>query len=558
MRSGLMFPGVVFLAGCLSTIAFATDSTGMAVPIVPEPPSFEAVLSTPPPIVASTPQQLFQQREVALLDSIAQTEATLATVRTSAASQMPVLSAKDEFETSEAYAARKSAWEKALDAACAVSVKPLQQRVAGLEKSLKELRKQLGDYQGSLEITSSPTGAKVLMNGKEVGKTPLTLEHLWAGQMTLTLSYEGYLQFVATPQVQAGKNTELVAQLQEKSMFSQGNEVNLSALLAQDTTSINVYEGRIVRLKSRVAEVDMEMAAILANLDQQNPLEPKGEFETQKIFEKRASNWRTEGLARNSILQLKYQSYRTRLLRGIEVLQDYIVELEGKPKEIALFNTEISLGTYDADGAKYPFSLEHHQEGISFRWEGSMGMGIEDAKAMKKQTSSLDVKAYYYEIPVLVNGSTVYPAMQSLVVSRAGKLVPTTGVFQYPASLLQDPGVAATIARADSLGKGLVETRHLTAAYALNYEGKGASGTHGGPSKLAWIRGALVVGSVAGIVGGYFMNRDASRLAHEYNPLNLAQANSQLDDIRAKEKLRNIGYAAGGVMGLACVVTLAF
>ena len=76
-----------------------------------------------------------------------------------------------------------------------------------------EIVQQSSQSSGSMEITSSPTGATVMVNDIQRGTTPLTLPDLPAGPYRVTFSREGYSVFTTPVNVEAGRISEVAATL---------------------------------------------------------------------------------------------------------------------------------------------------------------------------------------------------------------------------------------------------------------------------------------------------------------------------------------------------------
>lgn len=70
-----------------------------------------------------------------------------------------------------------------------------------------------GQYFGTLEIASRPSGASVFVNGRAVGVTPLTLPRQRAGSLALTITREGFNRWSSAIQVRSGVSTEVNATL---------------------------------------------------------------------------------------------------------------------------------------------------------------------------------------------------------------------------------------------------------------------------------------------------------------------------------------------------------
>lgn len=536
--------------------AFPVDSTAVApAPAAEAPaqePQIEVITQAEAPKDAKSVQLA---KEQAIRDSILTVDQAIANA--CASIEMPPFAPKDEFETSEAFTLRKTTWEKSKEEKCAGVVAPLKKKKDDLTTAFREVQKQGADLKGSLEITSNPKGARIFIDGIEMGKSPTTIEDLWAGKVQVKLILDGYQEFFAAADVKGKDNVELAAILQEKSIFSEMDEVNLSGLLAKDTPSVAVYQTRISRIQTRLEQVKGEFETILLEIRLKNPLPPKNEFETQEAYDKRQADWKKKDDEATGSSRGKYELYKTRLSRAIEVLQDYILVAAGEPKSLDIPAAQMTLGAYNADASQYAFTAQNEKDGFSFLYEGSLKMSPEDAKATNKVSDGFKLTAKYYDIPVVFNGSTVYPAWHSLVVDNAGKNFPADGKFKLPATWYEDASVAAAIARADSLRKGLINVRGLEAAYALEY---GASSTGSGSSRvLMWVARGILFASSAAIGGyGYLQQKKADDLSDQYNPQNAQQGRDKLQDIRDKELVRDRAYFGSAILAVAGAITFAF
>lgn len=68
--------------------------------------------------------------------------------------------------------------------------------------------------QGNLVISSEPAGALVLLDGEQVGVTPLELKNIPAGRHTVTLRKEGFKVYQTTVEVEAHRLAEINAKLE--------------------------------------------------------------------------------------------------------------------------------------------------------------------------------------------------------------------------------------------------------------------------------------------------------------------------------------------------------
>ena len=69
-------------------------------------------------------------------------------------------------------------------------------------------------FVGSLSISSRPTGATVILDGRAVGTTPLTLPEVAAGSHAVRLVLEGYHSWSVSAQVVAGQSKRVNASLE--------------------------------------------------------------------------------------------------------------------------------------------------------------------------------------------------------------------------------------------------------------------------------------------------------------------------------------------------------
>lgn len=68
-------------------------------------------------------------------------------------------------------------------------------------------------FVGDLSIVSTPAGARVFINGRAVGVTPLVLRERQAGSVAIQIANEGFERWSASVQVRAGQMTNVAATL---------------------------------------------------------------------------------------------------------------------------------------------------------------------------------------------------------------------------------------------------------------------------------------------------------------------------------------------------------
>jgi PEGA domain len=68
-------------------------------------------------------------------------------------------------------------------------------------------------FRGSLVVNSRPSGARVFLNGRSVGQTPLVLRNQAAGSRAVRVALDGYEPWSSAVQVIADTETHLRAEL---------------------------------------------------------------------------------------------------------------------------------------------------------------------------------------------------------------------------------------------------------------------------------------------------------------------------------------------------------
>jgi hypothetical protein len=70
-------------------------------------------------------------------------------------------------------------------------------------------------YTGTVVFESRPTGARVVLDGREVGRTPLVLPSVRAGSHVVRLELAGHRTWTAAVRVIADDRTRIAASLEE-------------------------------------------------------------------------------------------------------------------------------------------------------------------------------------------------------------------------------------------------------------------------------------------------------------------------------------------------------
>ena len=72
-----------------------------------------------------------------------------------------------------------------------------------------------GLFFGSLSVESRPAGAKVFIDGKLSGTTPLVLPQIGAGEHAVRLEHDGYQRWSSSVRVMSGERNRVTASLEK-------------------------------------------------------------------------------------------------------------------------------------------------------------------------------------------------------------------------------------------------------------------------------------------------------------------------------------------------------
>ena len=73
-----------------------------------------------------------------------------------------------------------------------------------------------GAKVGSLMVDSRPAGARVFVDGKMVGTTPMLLDAIAAGDHTVRLELDGFSPWTATSKVAGAERTRVSGSLEQR------------------------------------------------------------------------------------------------------------------------------------------------------------------------------------------------------------------------------------------------------------------------------------------------------------------------------------------------------
>jgi len=517
--------------------------------------------------------ETYSKRSALVQDSIIAMQAEIEKVKQSAAASMPVLEPKGEYEKQADFEARKANWEKELSEKTQRDVKAVADRIAELEKAKKKIEENQILLYCFVEIKSKPAAASVFVNSKELGVTPLEFNNFLPGYMVIRVQKEGYEPWDTTLTLQAGQKLKLNAALREASIFSQEEELDFPKILAKDTTTAGYYS-RIKMVKARGKQVDGERDIIFEKFVKSRPVfEPKRPGETPQDFERRQYLVRRDSIKYAEWLQEKYDTYKNKLARTIETLEDYIIDAESMVITEAPLNALMALGAYDADKEVFDVYVFDTLDAKSpFNFVGKVGVPLDTAKVMNRSIEGFLVGISYLNYPFVVKDSSFNLAMKELILSRKSVPLKVDGEFKRIDRFEAMDGYGAWRAHADSLLNGMLKPQGLDLNYALSGGGKEAvSGGGGGLGWRGWTRIVAFTATAAFGTLAVMKNMKVADYKDKFNKINndknkpttnvngeysqwYAEVKHNWDAVNDNEKSRNIfsglagGFAAVGIL----------
>ncbi|GHV16991.1 hypothetical protein AGMMS49938_17480 [Fibrobacterales bacterium] len=462
----------------------ATPSPTAMPVLVPTPVS----ATTPAPVAIPTPTTLdleklsakgqsfetYSANRALLADSIAHTNSRIDSVTQAATANQPALAPKGEFEKQTEFDQRKKDREAGLSKQIGATIKPFEERRAALQKADGKIKDIQSTMLSSLEVQTTPAVSKITLNGKDSVFSPATFKDYAPGEIRIQIEKQDYEPRDTLITLLPSTKLKLSFTLEEKSIFSVADEINIRQILAQDTPSVAVYRARIERIRARQIQVDEEIAQIITAFPAAYPqLDSQKPDETAEQFSARQTEWMAEGQRRVGVLRQKHQDYSARLDRTAEVLEDYIIADESRIITEFPLTSEIALGAYDADKEHFELTVQDTAGTKSpFVFAGSVGIPVATAKEMNRSTAGFAVSIQYLNYPFRIDTVSVNLAMQKLNITHNTKPVTVVGEFKEIPYYVSQPGYASYKTHSDFLLAGTIKPRGLDIAYAL---GKQAS-----------------------------------------------------------------------------------
>lgn len=412
---------------------------------------------------------------------------------------------------------------------------------------------------GKIVVNTYPENAQVVLSSSgESKEAPASFEGVVPGQMTVTVSYPSYETKVVTLVLKTSESQSLNVRLEEESVFSRRDEINLTELLLKNSKSAEEYQRRIAIVENRIKQSDLERSQVINKFMASYPkLAPQQVGETDGEFNARREEWQNEGNRLYVELVHKCDAYRERLLRAVEVLQDYIVAVQSEKVRATAPNARVTIGSYDSEAEQFSISvIDTLDKEIPFAFNGVMKMPIDDA-AVFNRDARFKTEVEYLNFPLKTQLGNRYIAMSNLFLSREGIELNVDGVFAS-VDYSGEADFVAWKAKSDSIMEGSLKARGLTSDYAFD----AGITDNDSWSWRAWTRIAATVFVIGGLTAGIYENAQAKNVADNYNAegnhdgkMSLSEAK---DKINHHETLRGVFYGLAGAGLLAGIVTFVF
>ena len=101
-------------------------------------------------------------------------------------------------------------------ASVVVELKRTASKAAAPSMRSKSSGSAASEARGSVSVQSRPAGARVFVNNRLIGSTPLAIPDLAAGPAAVRIEMDGYQTWATTVQVNAGQRTTVTASLDRK------------------------------------------------------------------------------------------------------------------------------------------------------------------------------------------------------------------------------------------------------------------------------------------------------------------------------------------------------
>jgi len=339
------------------------------------------------------------------------------------------------------------------------------------------------------------------------------------------------------------------------SAFKEDFQPNWGGLLEKNTNA-DGYKGRIDTLSYKINEMNVKIAQLNRQL---------GTLLLQKSDSTK--------IAKN--LREKNFIYLTRLKKGGEVIQDYLLQEQAKVLRTDRKKVDMSLGAYDIDKQEFDLGMRDvYSEQYPFDFVGKVKIPPDQAEIIDRKTDDFTVSIDYINYPLMIKGVKVFPGAKKAYVFYKDREFQNDGVFRNVEGFENVEGYLEWALRADSLIFGKLQPKDLTPSYAMQ---KVKYSEDTGPSWWTvprFVRVAAFTLSAASLITAIAQNDRVDKKlktaktalaeaeAVMFDPILYPEKRSDYYDEKKKlenaETMRNGFYISAGAFGVIGLVSFAF
>lgn len=288
-----------------------------------------------------------------------------------------------------------------------------------------------------LTITSKPSGADVYIDGIRKGITPYEAGAVFSPSVVVQIQKEDYYiqeNFINLEgKAQVTKNFTL----SKKRSFENDSGINVDALTAENTESIDEIDQRITVIENKIEVQKTDSMKAVAGFERSYPsFQPQGEFEKPSDFQERETKYQEQKNIEKE--QIGFSSGNTikRLTQAEEKVRIYKEIVENRSNQRYFTTDSINLETFKPDSEYFPVSIHIKDGYFDFSFSGKLFVPIDIAPAIKEKLSDGRLSLFYKNkiIEVAVNGAMVKRLFDfaELRLKFKEKEYPLTGKFELP------------------------------------------------------------------------------------------------------------------------------
>ncbi len=247
-----------------------------------------------------------------------------------------------------------------------------------------------------LTITSFPDSATVIIDGVELGTTPLTLGDLRASFAIITVRKEGYYQNESFVSLDKGGKITRRFILPKMIASTVGAYVNPYAYTFENRESVDELDKQIERLKQKIErQKEINEKSVTEFENEYPPFPSQGEFEKTDDFLKRKELYEQEKKDGKIALKAKSSPKVLTLENELMTLVKYRTEIENRLYHRYFSTNVIHMYRYEPDLEYFPVDIRVNDGGHNFAFSGILQLPLSVAPDFKKNLQQGRLKLTY-------------------------------------------------------------------------------------------------------------------------------------------------------------------